>query len=278
MGLRVSFAALALILSVNTHTSASAAPLSPSGSWQVDYAENECQLVREFGTGEAKTWLRISRAASLDKLDIMIGGTSLPASNRNVEMTISALPGTESAKVSATPYAAEIDGKAHNIYRSFAMDQAFLHTLTDTQMLGFKSKANVDVTLQTKGIKKALGALSTCHDNLLTTVFKLDLPQLRSLQSLPQPGKNVASWVTTDDYPRDALVKKWTGRVQFVITVDNKGKPSNCNIVISSGHTSLDQTACQLMMRRGSFTPAIDANGNPVAAQWPSAVFWQIPR
>ena len=254
------------------------APLKPSGAWQVDYGENECRLIREFGTGEDKIWLRIARGPSLDKYDIMIGGTSLVLSKREVTMTINALPDGASVSTKATPYIAQIDGKANNIYRSFDVYQAFFDGLTNTQVLSFKSGKTLDLTLQTNGIKKALVSLATCHDNLLTTVFKLDLPLLRSYQSLPEPNKDLAWWVTTDDYPREALTNNWTGQVQFIVTVDDKGKPADCNVVISSGYPVLDQTACQFIMKRGSFTPAKDANGKAVTAPWIKGVNWQIPR
>lgn len=278
MGIRAGLLWPAFIAVASVCAPASAAPLKPVGAWQLDYAENECRLIREFGADSSKTWLRIARGARMDKFDLMIGGVSLPPSNRQIDMKIAALPDGQAVDVTATPYTAKVGGETNNVYHVYTVDNAFLDGLTNTQILGFTTERGANVELEATGIKKALTALSKCHDDLLTTVYKLDLPRLRSYQSLPQPGKGVAAWVTTDDYPRDALAKKWEGRVSFVISVDEQGKPTGCDVVISSGYADLDQLACRLMTKRGSFTPAKDANGQPVAAPWVSAVHWQVPR
>lgn len=55
--------------------------------------------------------------------------------------------------------------------------------------------------------------------------------------SFPQPG-----------YPYDALVNRETGTVTLAIRFDGSGKPSNVEIVNSSGHTDLDSGAREFVL------------------------------
>ncbi len=259
-------------------TQALGSPLPPSSPWQLDYAENECRLIREFGSGDNQLWLRIARGSTLDKFDMMVGGATLPKSNMIVDMTMSASSTGPAETKNALPYTAQIAGASHNIYSILGADQSLLVAAANSEMLDLKIGSKAEIAFQMKGLNKARTALSTCHDDLLTNVFKVDVAKMRALQSPPLPAKGVERWVTTDDYPTPALVKNLTGKTQLVLSVDEKGKIADCTVIISSGHASLDQTACALMKKRGSFTPAKDANGNDVAAPWLSAVHWQIPK
>ncbi len=45
-----------------------------------------------------------------------------------------------------------------------------------------------------------------------------------------------------------------------------KGEIENCRVTASSGSALLDDTACKLVARRGRYTPAKDASGNPTPA------------
>ena len=67
------------------------------------------------------------------------------------------------------------------------------------------------------------------------------------------------------EYPISALRAEEQGRVAYEIDVDVSGNPTNCRIVASSGHSSLDEETCRDILRRVRFKPATDENGNAVA-------------
>lgn len=90
-------------------------------------------------------------------------------------------------------------------------------------------------------------------------------------------AKDAHLWVTQDDYPAEALQKGESGIVAFETQIDPAGKPSGCRTTASSGSAILDATTCRLIMERGSFRPATDANGQPVAGKWQMRVKWNPP-
>lgn len=92
------------------------------------------------------------------------------------------------------------------------------------------------------------------------------------------PAGNPGRWVTNDDYPAAAMVEERQGVSGFRLTIDNKGLPTDCVIVSSSGSTDLDEATCQLVMARARFTPGHDAQGMPAGGTYSNRIRWQIPK
>lgn len=94
----------------------------------------------------------------------------------------------------------------------------------------------------------------------------------------PAPRGAPQDWVTTDDYPARALREERTGTVGFRLTVGPDGRPSDCEITSSSGSPDLDETACNLLKRRGRFAPGTDGEGKPTTGYYASRIKWVIPK
>ena len=73
--------------------------------------------------------------------------------------------------------------------------------------------------------------------------------------------------ITGRDYP-SAIQRSWPrGGVIFLrLRIEPNGRPSRCDVMRSFGNPSIDQWTCSLVMQRGTFRPALDARGVPVAA------------
>jgi TonB family protein len=93
----------------------------------------------------------------------------------------------------------------------------------------------------------------------------------------PMPRGNPAYWVTGDDYPAAALRAEDQGRVAFQVTVSAHGVASDCIVTASSGSAMLDTAACRLIMRRGRFLPARDAEEKATQGSYSSVLAWVIP-
>ncbi|HEX5182937.1 MAG TPA: energy transducer TonB [Allosphingosinicella sp.] len=96
---------------------------------------------------------------------------------------------------------------------------------------------------------------------------------LRSGPALIGPG----GYLTSEDYPKDALAAHASGRVTVRLNVDASGIPAGCAVVESSGNDSLDQTTCRLLVARARFRPAVDAEAKAVAAPYVMSIEWRAP-
>lgn len=93
----------------------------------------------------------------------------------------------------------------------------------------------------------------------------------------PQPRTPVAGWFTPADYPVAALAAREQGRVAMLLVVGQDGRVRQCLITRSSGSAVLDSTSCNIVRRRGRFTPAADFQGNPVDATFNVEWEWRLP-
>lgn len=103
----------------------------------------------------------------------------------------------------------------------------------------------------------------------------------------PQPKPSLARglvagaerlrWITSADYPSAALRNGIEGVVTIATQIGADGKVKACEVTVSSGDRLLDETTCRLYTKRAHFSPALDADGNPIAAQRTDRFRWQIP-
>ncbi|PZU57144.1 MAG: hypothetical protein DI547_13980 [Sphingobium sp.] len=91
------------------------------------------------------------------------------------------------------------------------------------------------------------------------------------------PISNPGDWISSEDYPPDAMRAELEGTTEFQLEIDKAGIPQHCTIVTSSGSASLDNTACEKLLVRGRFSAAKDANGKPVADTYTGRVSWLLP-
>jgi TonB family protein len=63
------------------------------------------------------------------------------------------------------------------------------------------------------------------------------------------------AWISSDDYPIDALQNRVEGDVEAKLEIDRQGKATTCSVVASSGNVSLDDTTCRLLLERARFQP-----------------------
>ena len=95
-----------------------------------------------------------------------------------------------------------------------------------------------------------------------------------------QPARaraNLASYVSNEDYPQDAIRNGDQGRTSFVLTVGTNGRVTGCSVTSSSGSNSLDRATCRILTSRARFTPAHDSSGNPVSDKVSGTIRWVLP-
>lgn len=134
-------------------------------------------------------------------------------------------------------------------------------------------KPHVSLTLVKT--KSALAALSACTDDLLRT-WHIDPAEQAGIATPPAPVSAAAEWISTDDYPADALARDTQGAVSIVWLIDTDGSVKNCGIAVTSGDVGLDSAACAAITKRGRYKPALDKDGKPIAVHSTRRVVWRL--
>jgi TonB family protein len=120
------------------------------------------------------------------------------------------------------------------------------------------------IAVSIPGAAKALTALRECID-LKLPEWGVDPKAYDALEVPPTDIENY-EYMSSTDYPQDLLDANWTGDVITRLNVDATGKVTNCAVVVTGGHKSVDDISCFRAMQRGRFNPAIGADGKPTAA------------
>lgn len=88
---------------------------------------------------------------------------------------------------------------------------------------------------------------------------------------------NLASYVSDEDYPSNAVRNEEQGTTRFRLAVGPDGKVKDCTVTSSSGSSALDSTTCKLMKQRAKFTPARNNRNEPTSDTVASAIRWVLP-
>ena len=89
---------------------------------------------------------------------------------------------------------------------------------------------------------------------------------------------NPADWITNDDYPPSALRAEEQGTSAIAWTINTAGRVENCHVTSSSGSAALDDAACRALTRRGRYSPATNAAGQPISVTQSRRVVWRVPK
>jgi TonB family protein len=91
----------------------------------------------------------------------------------------------------------------------------------------------------------------------------------------PAELQNARSLVTDRDYPERALRMEKQGDVTVLLSFDEFGLPSACQIASSSGYEDLDEHTCRVVRRRARVTPAIKG-GSLQSSQFRIPIRWTL--
>ena len=81
--------------------------------------------------------------------------------------------------------------------------------------------------------------------------------------------------ISGDDYPPSALDNNEQGSVQVSLTVGSSGRVTGCS-ASGSASATLRNATCRLLTSRARFSPAQDANGNPMSSTYSQTITWRI--
>lgn len=96
-------------------------------------------------------------------------------------------------------------------------------------------------------------------------------------QRAATPALGAPAWITSDDYPAEALRNNWQGRTSISWTIDETGRATDCIVLESSGHAVLDEASCRLVLNRARYIPALDEQGRPAPSRDYRRIVWRLP-
>lgn len=268
--------------------------LEPTSDWVLDYGEEYCGLVRNFGEGEDALTLQIADWGDFGGYHITIRGEGVPRpSNAVSEVGFRVNSSLEMETVTGFP---GIDGESANISFGLAVVKAGVRrereALWPEEQLWpwpveteFERAADnwhidyldMEYALHTGSMNAPLEALRACRKDLYAS-WGLDAEAQFNLSAIALPEGNVV---------RD-IVRKYRSSAQgssngvfgvFIpvrVIVGLDGQAESCTIQVQSVDPHFGEAICSELMR--SYLPARDSAGNPVRSVYASPIQFYIIR
>ncbi len=146
-----------------------------------------------------------------------------------------------------------------------------MNALAQSQAVRFDF-ARKQLTLAPPSLASVMSTAVQCEDDLVKS-WGYDPVALRALKSAPQPLEQ-AKWYKPQEMPAFADIKGYVAPTGVRYTVGVDGRVSNCIVIQPSGSPAFDQSVCALLAKKARYTPAADANGQPVPALALNSVTW----
>jgi TonB family protein len=97
-------------------------------------------------------------------------------------------------------------------------------------------------------------------------------------QPIARATGSPAQWISGGPTDGDNRRNRFHGAVVVQFTVGTDGRVANCFATQSSGNPKLDAMTCHILVERGRFSPARNAQGQPVAGQVHGTYAWNRGR
>lgn len=271
--------------------------LKQTSPWNVDYADDRCRLMRQFGEGEEKVYAIFDRYGPGERFRMTIAGKPVRTSVQNGDANIQFGPTESEQQLAfykgdlgeypalvfhsqvrvAPPSAAEqalIDKRKNDEWIEIApvdpVREAAIRTLTVGKPL------RRTVILETGPMRKPLEALGKCIDNLMIS-WGVDVERHKMLSRTVEPLTSPVKWVVSSDYPVKMLSSGQPAIVEFRMSVSADGSPVSCHIQSTTRSKEFDKAVCGSLMKRARFSPALDADGKPLASYYRNTVRFALP-
>lgn len=270
-------------------SAASAPTVYPASSpWNVHYADDSCLLVRKFGAGKKKVLLRFEKIGPSEQFSLtVLGGPLRLNSGLTTRVSLTFGPGGTPDVRERAPLgdmvvdeerlplviveSASLYGKpAESVLETVARGPAAEARLTQLKV---DLRGGSSFILQLGPMDKPMAALRTCMDNLVAG-WGVDPEVQRTLRSAPVPLDSPGEWLRSSDYPGAMLARGQSAVVRFRLVVDASGAVTGCAIPSSTKGDEFGKVTCNVLTKRARFTPAVDANGRPVASYYVNSVTW----
>lgn len=282
----VAFCALTAIAS---RSAAAPEPLTPQGSWVVDFADSQCIASRNYATPEKPLYLFIKAPPLGDVLQIGIAksGYITAANQMDGEISFDERPplrssvlefGVKSKEQTVLlvnlPRAELTPMHSASFIRIHARSKDRPEIVRASRMLQTAAR-ELDYRFKVTQVPALLDVLDKCAADL-RKVWNIEDGEGPPTLVRERPKGDLRQVFSDDDYPGVAQHKGQSGSIKVAILVNEHGKVADCTVVETSGVASLDAQSCAVIMQRAQLRPATGLDGKPAKGALLQKISWQI--
>jgi hypothetical protein len=284
--LPVSLAAMAAVLLATPVAAQDTGPrvFTRSGSWSLDFGAESCQLARAFTNGSDQISLALERNRADNQVRMILVGNAVNPFRTADEIGYRYLPAADqrSARyirsetsdgqgyfnfgtvfIGPNPFAAPPSADFAAPYnRAAELDYAAGITAIE-----FTEGLTQPIRLETGSLRGAVTVLQECMDDLLAN-WGLDKAQHQTMTRRAMPAGPAFEWLPSGIVGFGDFAAFGGAQNPFRVMVSAEGRPTSCTAHWVSLAARQNERICAGIMENGTFTPALDAAGAPMASYW----------
>lgn len=259
--------------------------LAPQGEWKMREYADKCRISRSFGEQEEnRTTLWIDQGGTEPNYNVTLIGRPLRNSYGNA---VRVQFGEEKESLRSYIRAKSSKGRPVLTMYGVALAPPEINRDTDTEIEELNSerlKAITTLRLSesiTEPLELDLGPMAAplsflrgCSQQLYITLARAQ--SSKSGKAQPPVMRNQSIIGRLIRYPAHLARAQMEGAVDYRLTINAKGKPTNCNIRASNRPQLFDDTVCLGLMKNGKFNPALDAEGQPIPSYYWSGITFYV--
>lgn len=267
--------ALAVMFSGSAWIDAVAAePLQPVRNWNVDFREDQCLASRDYGAAERPIKLGIRPSLNGQSYEMIV---SRPSSGPSDPKELKGSVDFGGGPIRAWLLVYGTGDNKTTLYQ-FRISASEMEQARTARTVAFDGSGTSRVTFALTSMPQLLKGLEACTADL-RQYWNADGEKAGPIArgAKPADGRDIRSIFSADDYPGVAMSLSQSGKTQYTLLIDEKGRIGGCHVVEPSGVPVLDAMGCQVLRRRARFTPALDLGGKPVRSTVTTPpVVWRI--
>jgi TonB family protein len=257
--------------------------LARSGKWIVDYDQDACHLLAQFGTGKGEVVMRMTRydlgpsfklslygarfdaysVRGLAKLDFGLGGK--PIETGGMSGSVGETKAIFLSNVRLDGWKPGAPGETGPTIT--AAQEAAVSGMT-VQIAGKKP-----FRLEFGSLGSPFAQLRSCQADLVKS-WGYDPAEQAALSRRIKQINGFRDWLKSSDYPDEATSKGYNGLVQIRLDVDPAGQVAGCRVLNRTNPDVFADLTCRAVTKRAKFQPALDAQGRPVRAFEVYSIVW----
>jgi Gram-negative bacterial TonB protein C-terminal len=273
--------------------------LKPSSKWIADYPKDGCRLIRQFGEGDDKSLIVMSRFAPSEYFSLTFAGKpfkqldpvkakvqfgpdeaeqeanfwdgkygELPSLVMTGEMRLAPFSAAELTAISA----AQKKPKDASMIR---IEPVSVEREKRITFVKISRPLRTPVVLELGSMDRPMAALNTCITDLVNG-WGLDAEKHKTMSRPVRPINVPGSWMSSGDYPIKMLNAGQPAIVEFRLDVDETGRATGCHIQQTTRPQEFDNAVCSAIMRKAKLSPALDAQGQPMKSYYQSTVNFRL--
>ena len=258
--------------------------LAPASEWKLREYPDKCRASRVFGEGEERTTLWIDQGGREPSYNVTMIGEPLKNSYGNA---VRLQFGDEPESLRSYIRAKSSKGRPVITMYGVALSPPKLDPKTEAEVSEIGSAREQAITelrlsesirkpikLETGPMAAPLGFLRGCAEQLGIALARAS----RSAGGKSKPPRPLGEemWLTAADYPQYLIRAEMEGRVEFRLTVNEKGRPSDCHVRAADRPQLFDDAVCLGLMKRARFRAALNTEGTPTASYFYSSVRFRM--